>query len=85
MCSSTWGDDEVGYEWYRGDEELVEAIVEAEALVAAVEAADDELDEDGEDIEDDDDLMDDDEEIAADLYEEMTFGPNDGILPYEFD
>ena len=66
-----------------GDEELAEAIVVAEAFVAAVEAVNDELVEDDEDIEDDDALMDNDEEIAADLPEEMTFGPNDGILPYE--
>ena len=72
-----------------GDEELAEAIVEAEALVAAAEATDDELDEDededDEDIEDDEALLDDDEEIAADLPEKMTFGPDDDIPPYESD
>ena len=36
-------------------------------------------------IEDDEALLDDDEEIAADLPEEMTFGPDDDILPYESD
>ena len=65
-----------------GEEELAEAIVKAEALVAV---ADDELDDDDEDIEDDEALMDDDEEIAADLPEEMIFGPDDDIPPYEFD
>ena len=67
-----------------GKEELAEAIVEAQALVAAVEIAEDDLDDD-KDIGDDDDAMDDDKEIAADPPEEMTFGPNDDILPYESD
>ena len=61
-------------------EELAEAIVEAEALVAAAEIANDDLDEDDEDIEDDDD-----KKIAADLPEEMTFGLDDDIPPYESD
>ena len=30
-------------------------------------------------------MMDDDEEIAVDLPEEMTFGPDDDISPYESD
>ena len=72
-----------------GDEELAEAIVEAEALVAAAEAADDELDEDAveedEEIEDNEALPDDDEEIAADLPEELSFGPDDDVPPYESD
>ena len=68
-----------------GDKELVEVIVEAEALVVATEAANNELEEDGEDIEDDDDLMDDDEEIAADLPEEMIFRSDDDVSPYESD
>ena len=62
-----------------GEDKLEKAIVEAEALAAVAKIADDDLDED------DDDLMDDDEEIAADLPEEMTFGPDDDILPYESD
>ena len=63
-----------------GEDELAEAIVEAQALTAVVEIAEDGLDDD-EDIRDDDDLMDDDDvmdedrEIAADPPEEMTFGP----------
>ena len=68
-----------------GEEELAEAIVEAQALAAATKIAEDDLDDDDEDIRDDDDLMDDDEEIAADPPEEMTFGPDDDILPYESD
>ena len=54
-----------------------------EALIAAAEAAKDELDGDDADIEDDEALMDDDEEIAVDLPEEMIFGPDDDIPPYE--
>ena len=68
-----------------GDEELAEAIAIPEALVATTEATDDELDEDDEDIKDDDALMDYDVEIAADLPEEMIFGSDDGIPPYESD
>ena len=68
-----------------GEEELVEAILEPDALIAVAEAADDELDEDDEDIEDGDELMNDDEEIAANLHEKMTFGPDDGISPYDSD
>ena len=80
-----------------GEKELVEAIAMAEALVATVEAVDDEidddivvaeatddeLDKDDEDIDGDDALMDDNEEIAADLPEEMIFGSDDDIPPYE--
>ena len=72
------------------EKQLVEAIVEVQALVAAVEIAEDDLDDD-EDIGDDDDLMgddyvmDDDEEIAADPLEEMTFGPDDDVPPCESD
>ena len=68
------------------EEELVKAIVVAEAFVAIVETIDDELEEDiavteaaddelDEDDEDDDALMDDDEEIATDLPEEIFLGP----------
>ena len=65
-----------------GEEELAEAIVEAQALVATAEIAEDGLD-DEEDVGDDDDMMDDDEEIAVDPPEEMTFGPDDDTPPYE--
>ena len=51
--------------------------------MALVAATDDELDDDDEDIEDDEALMDDDKEIAANLPEEMIFGPDDDIPPYE--
>ena len=68
-----------------GEEELAEAIVEAEALAAAAEIAEDNLDEDDEDIEDNEDWMDDDEEIAANLPEVMTFEPDDDILPCKSD
>ena len=73
-----------------GEEELAEAIIEAQVLAAAAEIAEDDLDDD-KDIGDDDDLMgdndvmDDDEEIAADPPEEMTFGPDDDVLPCESD
>ena len=68
-----------------GNEELAEAIIEAKALAAVAEVADDNLDEDDGDIEDGDDLMDDEKEIAVDLPEEMTFRPDDDIPPYESD
>ena len=68
-----------------GDDELAEAIVEAEALVATTKIAEDDLGGDDEDVEGYDGLMDDDEEIAADLPEEMTFEPDDDIPPYESD
>ena len=67
------------------EEELADAIVEAEALAAIVEVADDNLDEDDEDIEGGDDLMADDEEIAADLPDEMTYKLDDDIPPYKSD
>ena len=73
-----------------GEEEIAEAIVEAQALAAAAEIAEDDLDDD-EDIGDDgdlmgdDDVMDDDKEIAADPPEEMTFRPDDDVLPCESD
>ena len=56
------------------DEELAGAIVEAEALAAAVEIAYDDLDKDDKDIENDDDLMEDEKEIAVDLPEEWLLG-----------
>ena len=68
-----------------GEEELAEAILEAEALTAVVKMAEDDPNEDDEDIDDDDDMMDDDEDIAADLPVEMTFGLDDDIPPYESD
>ena len=75
-----------------GADGIVEAMIQAQALAADDEAADDELDEiggDDEDLDDEDDLMgewiDDDEEIAAVLPDEMTFGPDDDIPPYASD
>ena len=63
-----------------GVDGIAEAMIQAQALVADDEAADDELDEIGDD---DKDL--DDEEIAAVLPDEMTFGPDDDIPPYASD
>ena len=57
-----------------GEEELAEAIVEAEMLTVIAKVADDDLDEGDGDIEFDGDLMDDDEEIATNLPEEMLLG-----------
>ena len=68
-----------------GEEELAEAIVEAEALVVVAKVANDELNEDDEHIEGDDDLMDDNEEMVADLLEKMIFGSDDDVPPYESD
>ena len=45
----------------------------------------DDLMDDDEDIGDGDNLMDDDEDIVVDVLEEMTFGPDDDIPPYESD
>ena len=68
-----------------GEEELVESIVEAVALATATGVADHDLNEADEDIEGGEDLMDDDEDIAVDLPDEMTFGHDDDIPPYESD
>ena len=67
-----------------GEEELAKAIIEVKAHVTTIEVVDDNLDEDVENIEDGENLMDDDDEIVANLPEEMTFGPDDDIPPYEF-
>ena len=55
--------------------DLFEAIAKTEALTAIDEAVDEDLDEEDGDVEDGDDLMDDDEEIV--------FGPDDDIPPFE--
>ena len=78
-----------------GEEELVEAIVEAKALAVAVEAVAHDIVEGIDDVVDDEDEdddggmiladMDEDEEIAIDVPEKIIFGPDDGIPPYEFD
>ena len=67
-----------------GEKELAKAMVEATAIPAVAEIAEDELDND-EDVRDDDDVMDDNEEIATDPPEEMTFRSDDDVSPYESD
>ena len=67
------------------EEELVKAIVKAAALAVVAKIAEDDLGKDDKDVEDNEDWMVDGEEIAADLPEEMTFGPDDDFLPYESD
>ena len=73
---------------------MVETLVEVATLLVAIKVVKDDVEEDINDdqkdegeVDDDDGMMlvgmDDDEEIAADLPEEMIFGPDDEISLYE--